>query len=289
MAIRIFFSLILSFILCHFQLVIGQQANESSQIENEDRRSNKLLVELLVAPNSGNVIFGVDTRRVRQVWTEMFIRGTSELENMPFDPVLYAKYYQRMIQEANSNVPKKVSAYSSFRDHQAQPGITKAWDKPKFTPLPWETMWLDLQSSSIFSKIPKDSITGDPLWMRWPWSKLEWKQFAIFELDSLDASVVDSIQALVVTRGNDLLQGWQSQKIDLNRIQQELGLNKTLANLISDSSLPSNRRYWLENLINKEVKPAEITLLQALRNENISKQFLQLINKRVMVKWLHTQ
>jgi len=289
MAIRIFFSLILSLILCYSQLVIGQGVNESSQIVNKGHRSNKLLVELLVAPNSGNVIFGVDTRRVRQAWTEMLIRGTFGLENMPFDPVLYTKYYQRFIQEANSNVPKKAIAHSSFRDHQAQPGIIKAWDKPKFTPLPWETMWLDLQSSSIFSKVPIDSITGDPLWMRWPWGKLEWKQFAIFELDSLDASVVDSIQALVVIRGDDLLRGWQTLKIDLNCVQQELGLNKALANLISDSSQPSRGRHWLKNQINTEGEPTEITLLQALRNENISKQFLRLINKKVKLIWLHTQ
>jgi len=289
MKTKIIVILLTLIILSLSMFAIGQKKDGMEFSNTYNNNSSKVFVEILVEPNSGNVILGVDSRRVKAAWAEMLIRGTTGIEGIPFDASLYSKYYQRIIKRASSNSLIKVDARTNFREHQAQRDVVNAWDKPKFTEFPVEEMWQDLRSSAILSAVPIDSLTSEPLWMRWPWGRLEWKEFAVLEMDSLDVTVVDSIQSTIVAVGSDTLRGWRALKVDLDGLLNDTNKHPTFAHIVSDSTISSRGRYWLEKQISNNQMSTDITLLQALRNKNISNKFMQLTKMRVRAKWLNKQ
>lgn len=248
--------------------------------------NSNYLVELLVEPQNGNIIWGVDERRVKDVWAEMLIRGTTGLKNIPFDPGLFAKYYTRYVIKVGLNVPVAVNAYVNFRKHQKQPGILKAWDEPKFKPLSSEQMWADIQNSGILSYVPEDSLSGLPLWARWPWGIKEWEKFVIFEIDSVEASSIDSIQAIQITVGEKKLRGWQAFKVNMNLVIKALQWDEPLYSIITKENLPDPAKNWLGKYFKSENKYKNLTIIDAIRDSSISNEFLKYKRNKIKLDWL---
>lgn len=78
-----------------------------------------MFVEIAVRPD-GEILQAFTRARTKQAWFEMLIRGT--YTEIAFDPVLYAKYYKRVIMRTNGDIDT-VTAQGNFRQHQQLAGI----------------------------------------------------------------------------------------------------------------------------------------------------------------------
>ena len=242
-------------------------------------RTDTLEVELLINPLNGEVITAIDEDKTVRTWVEMLIRGTHGLSDVPFDSVLFSKYFWRVVQYENGRIDT-VTANTNFRQHQKQSGIKKAWDVPKvnlWNPKDaYKQAIPDIKKSIVWTAMGQTDVEGAKRYLRWPWGSKERKLFATI-ISSFSPSEFKSLMRpdTLINAMGDTVFVRPRVKVIIDSLRTNFGLDRTIGQILSDPNEPNRLKQWLQkNVVNQGV-PLSTSLSVLISNKNIDKRFLR--------------
>lgn len=219
--------------------------------------------------DDGTLVTALTQQFIDQSWATMLIRGAHEIEHLPFDSVLFNKYYLRIL-TYQDNSRDTVLAQTDWRTHQNNDtNIKWARDYPKTAPLDFGQIAIDIQASAVWDSLKQDEFETASEHTRWKWGEKEKKIFTVMRFDDMTTTMLDSINGDSVKWEIPVAFVRDSTKLNLYTFRQ---LNQRLD--VSDKA--KSKFLWLRSAIldssNNNIDILDMTPWEVLAHPQLRKK-----------------
>jgi len=244
-------------------------------------------LEITIRATDNEVTFHRTQAQIKKSVNECLVRGTYDLNRVPFVPELFNKYFLRLVQNEEGGKVDTVFATEMFRKQQKRLGHFRVWDKPKpgFYDLDQTLLRLEiLDVKALTDSLRNDEYEEKLEIERWKWGTEERRKFIPLIIEDATPEFIRqlNIRDTLVIVGRDTVEKFKRFEIPGLIISDSLGMRGNINSIVA--RMAPRARAAFQNELARHGVPNSARGLDVLADERIDKRFMKAF--RIKKKWL---